>query len=510
VVVSARRAAGRAGGSALLLLVVATVLAAAAPPRERPPAVADRFYPADRAGLEAAVRGFVARATAPRGARPLAIVAPHAGYVFCGAVLGEAWAQARDRDYDVIVLLGTNHTAPGFAGAAVWPAGAFRTPLGAAAVDAAAARALLDAGAGCVDEPRVHAREHSIEVQVPFAQVLYPGVPILPLVVGDDEPGACARLGRALAAALAGRRPLIVASSDLSHYPRRADAAAVDRAVLAAVASLDPAAVRREISAQMRRDVPGLATCACGEAPILVAMAAARALGATRGDVVAYANSAEVPAGDPARVVGYGAVAFRADAPTPPSPATAPAGDGALSARERRALLALARETIAARLAGREPPPPADCAGALGARRGAFVTLKIGGELRGCIGHMAEDLPLCEAVRAMALAAAFQDRRFAPLAPGELPRCTIEISALTPARPVAGPDGVVIGRDGVVLRKAGRSAVFLPQVATEQGWDRETFLSQLARKAGLPADAWREGAGLLTFRAEVFGEADPR
>ncbi|MBU2502439.1 AmmeMemoRadiSam system protein A, partial [bacterium] len=130
------------------------------------------------------------------------------------------------------------------------------------------------------------------------------------------------------------------------------------------------------------------------------------------------------------------------------------------------------------------------------------------GQLRGCIGHMAEDIPLGQVVGAMAIQAAFNDRRFQPVTARELEDLDIEISVLTPFRAVSGPEAVVVGRDGVVLRKGGRSAVFLPQVATEQGWDRDTLLDQLSLKAGLPADAWRSGAQLSVFQAEVFGEHD--
>jgi AmmeMemoRadiSam system protein A len=136
------------------------------------------------------------------------------------------------------------------------------------------------------------------------------------------------------------------------------------------------------------------------------------------------------------------------------------------------------------------------------------VTLKKDGRLRGCIGHMAEDSPLGRTVGMVALQSAFQDRRFSPLQPGELEQVDIEISVLTPYRPVSGPDAIVLGRDGVVLRKRGRSAVFLPQVAVEQGWTREQMLDQLCLKAGLARGDWRQGAELLTFRAEVFAEAE--
>jgi len=499
--------------TALLMLgavTTAAVGAAAAPGgAERPPAVAGSFYPADAAELAAQVRGFLAQARAPVGGRPVAIVAPHAGYAYCGRILGEAWRQAAGQDYDLIVILGTNHRVAGLDAPIVWPDGAWRTPLGTVPVDAAAARALLAADPDCRVDPAAHATEHSLEVQLPFAQVVFPRLPILPVMVATQDPGKCERLGRALAVALRGRRPLIVASSDLSHYPAAADAGRVDRATLAAIAGLDPAALTRTIDAAMRGGARDLATCACGEAPIRAAMAAATALGATRGTVVDYANSAQAPGGDPLRVVGYGAVAFFAG--PPPAPSTAPGTAPPLSAADRALLLQLARETIRRHFDGGGDLPAPECATpALAEPRGAFVTLKRDGELRGCIGHLGQDVPLCRVVREMAVAAAFQDRRFPPLSRGEFDGVTIEISALTRPRAIGSVAEIVIGRDGVIIRKGLRSAVFLPQVAVEQGWDRDTLLTQLALKAGLPGDAWREGAEFQTFQAEVFGEPERR
>ncbi len=482
--------------------------AVAGSPAERPAAVAGKFYPGDRVVLTAAVDAAMAAASAPPGERPVALVAPHAGYVYCGGVLAEAWRQAQPHRYDLIVLLGTNHTIAGLEQAAVWTGGAWRTPLGAAAVDAGAAAALVvAAGSDATTDPAPHRREHSIEIQVPFAQRLFPGVKILPVIVGSEDPARCERLGKTLAAVVRDRRALIVASSDLSHYPSRADAEVVDRAVLAAVTSLDPVAVQKTIDREMRRGVPGLGTCACGKAPILVAMVAARELGASHGTLIRYANSGDVPQGDRDRVVGYGAVAFTAGGASwksaPPAAGSAPSA--ALPPADRRHLLAVARAAIAAEL-GAPPLALEPCYPEVVIERGAFVTLEKSGELRGCIGHLAADRPLCSVVAEMALRAAFADHRFPPLGPEELDAIAIEISVLTPAEPVSGPEAIVVGRDGVILKKEGRSAVFLPQVAIEQGWDRDTMLSHLARKAGLPADAWREGATLLTFQAEVFAE----
>lgn len=490
------RASRRAFLVALALLGIAGASSAGAldPGRGavREPAVAGAFYPADAAALRAAVQRYLRDAAPPAGPRPVAIVAPHAGYVFSGQVAGDAWRQAEGQPVDLVVILGTNHTAAGFGKVALYPGDGFRTPLGTAAIDQDAAQALVRADPDVVLDAGPHLREHSVEVQLPFAQVLFPSARILPLVIGEPDPGLCDRLGAALAAVVRGRRALVVASSDLSHYPSARDAAAIDRRLLEAVVSMDPGAVRSVIDAQMARGVRGLVTCACGEGPILAAMAAARALGATRATLLRQASSADVPGGDAGRVVGYGAIAF---------------GSGELDAASRAALLALARETIAAHLSERAPPSARSLPPAAGLPRGAFVTLKRGGELRGCIGRLAAADPLGKTVAAMAVEAAFHDPRFPPVTRAELGSIEIEISVLSPMQPVAGAAQVVAGRDGVVLSKAGRTAVFLPQVATEQGWGREELLGHLCEKAGMDAACWRQGASLSVFQAEVFGEA---
>jgi MEMO1 family protein len=290
---------------------------------------------------------------------------------------------------------------------------------------------------------------------------------------------------------LRGRRALVVASSDLSHYPAAKDAAAVDGRVLDALLTMDAKRFRAVIAAEMARGVPGLVTCACGEAPILAALAAARALGASRATLVRHATSADVPEGPPGQAVGYGAVSFDA---------------GEIDPEARAALLARAREAIPAFLATGKPPPPRALPGAASLTRGAFVTLTKGGELRGCIGRMSAVEPLASTVTSMAIAAAVEDPRFPPVTRAELSGLRVEISVLTPNHPVPGPEAVVVGRDGVLLSKGGRSAVFLPQVATEQGWGREQLLDHLCEKAGMPATCWREGASLAVFQAEVFGE----
>jgi MEMO1 family protein len=503
-------------GSAVVFGSATCSSPAATPPKAavRPPAVAGQFYPREPAKLEAAVQAFLSDAVPSRGERPIALVLPHAGYVYSGQIAADGWRQAAGQAYDLVVILGTNHTTPGFSGVSVYPGAGFRTPLGVAEVDTAAAGALLAAGGAMVPDPRVHEGEHSVEVQVPFAQVVLPGVRILPVVVGTEDLLVLARFVQALARVLAGRHALIVASSDLSHYPDEEGSVAADRAVLAAMARMDPAGLQQVAAAQLRAGHRGLETCACGEGAILVAMGAARALGARRGIVLSRANSGDVPVGDPARVVGYGAVMFCAGRGEPDIAALDPpdtaGADAALGPADQKALLRLARRTLERWFATGTVPLPRGFSPAARRRQGAFVTLTLRGQLRGCIGHMAEDRPLPQNVGAMALAAATEDPRFPPLGPAELKDVEIEISVLTPLERVTGPEAVVVGRDGVQIRKGGHVAVFLPQVATEQGWDRDALLENLCLKAGLPKDAWQSGAEFWTFRSVHFRESQLR
>ena len=284
-------------------------------PAVRSPVVAGSFYPAEPARLEATVRSLLEQALPPLASRPIALVVPHAGYVYSGLIAADGWRQTENQRYDLVVLLGPNHTVADFSGVAVFLGDGFRTPLGTVPADGDTASALLAADRECTSDPRPHEREHSIEVQLPFVQTVLPGVPILPVVVGSEDPGRCERFGAALAGVLAGRRALVVSSSDLSHYPGYDDAVAADRAVLAAIARLDPDGLRRTIRAEESAGREGLATCACGASPLLATLAAARALGATRGTVVAHANSGDAPMGDRERVVGYGAVTITAGPP---------------------------------------------------------------------------------------------------------------------------------------------------------------------------------------------------
>ena len=479
----------------------------------RPPAVAGQFYPSDPGKLRLAVEEFVKSAVPPVLEKPIALVVPHAGYVFSGQVCADGFRQASGHRYDTVVILGTNHTAPGFDGIAIQSKGGYRTPLGVASVDEAVAAEILAAG----QELHLERRAFREGAFGRGAGALRSGA----------IPGSADRSRRPRDARPRPVQPLRGCAGRSPAQPQGADRGKFGPLSLPGLRhcgfgrpgnpschrSARPGGNRRQDqgSGTRRRRAPD--TCACGEAPRLAAAAAAKKLGATTGAVLSYANSGDTLAGDLSRVVGYGAVAF-ASGPVNQkalqafaAPA-APAAAEPLKAAEKKWLLDFARTTIRRYLTTETLPLPRGFPPRLQFRQGAFVTLRKGGELRGCIGHMAEDSPLSRTVGSVAMEAAFNDSRFNSLTLSELGDIKIEVSVLTPARPVAGDKDIVLGRDGVILSKSGRSAVFLPQVATEQGWGTPELLENLCRKAGLPPGSWKSGAQLFTFQAEVFHEEE--
>lgn len=176
-----------------------------------------------------------------------------------------------------------------------------------------------------------------------------------------------------------------------------------------------------------------------------------------------------------------------------------------LSPQDRRALLDTARQAIADKLAGRPPVPPLTD-GVFARPSGVFVSLHKHGELRGCIGYPDGGQPLGTSVPKCAVAAATADPRFPAVTSDELGELDIEVSVLTPIERVTDPNAIEVGLDGLIVEQDRRRGLLLPQVASEWGWDRETFLAHTCAKAGLPRDAWRHGARIFRFRAEVFGD----
>jgi AmmeMemoRadiSam system protein B len=263
-------------------------------------AFAGQWYPAAPDALAAAVDRCLAAHPAIAGVT--ALIAPHAGLVYSGPVAGYGYAAVAGAACDVVVLVGPSHYAP-FDGVALSARGGFDSPLGALRIDEALADRLAILSSAIHVDPGVHDREHSLELQLPFLARVLPDVPILPLMMGSQDAATSSALAEALATALRGRQPLLVASSDLSHYQDRGTASALDAVVLEHVRAFDPDALQAALDRHPNH--------ACGGGPIVAVMRAARALGATRSAVLRYADSGDV-SGDTAQVVGYVSAAFGA------------------------------------------------------------------------------------------------------------------------------------------------------------------------------------------------------
>jgi AmmeMemoRadiSam system protein A len=341
----------------------------------------------------------------------------------------------------------------------------------------------------------VHRNEHSLEVQMPFLKRLDPDLEIVPIMIAESSNETCKRLGIALASLLEKRTDvLLIASSDLYHGYSYKDCLDTDELTLSYIEELNPEGLVKALSSRRAQ--------ACGGHPIAVLLHTAINLGADRANLLKYTNSADVTDDRTGYVVGYSSWAILKSEHSPNS-----GSHSLLTEEERRELLAIAKKSVEAKLSGRAIPRSSPASPALREKCGAFVTLTKSRKLRGCIGYILPVKPLHETVSDAAIQAATSDPRFPPVGEEELSQIAFEISVLTPLVRVDDPTQVEVGKHGLYIKKGMNAGLLLPQVATDHGWDRETFLEQTCAKAGLPPDAWREDAEIYVFSAEVFAEA---
>ncbi len=443
------------------------------------PGVAGMFYPADAAQCAAEVQACL-KAAQPAAVSPKVLVAPHAGYIYSGAIAASAYATvaARRGKISRVVLLGPNHRVA-VRGMALSSAASWLTPLGAIPLD----RTLLDRLAQLPDVEIADAplqQEHSLEVHLPFLQQVLGEFSLVPVLVGDATPQSVARL---LREAWGGPETLIVISSDLSHYHDYATAQNSDNAAAQAIELMRPDLLQDEQ--------------ACGNRALRGFMLEAqrRDLRVTALDI---RNSGDT-AGDKQRVVGYGSFAAEY------------AETARLDDATRRGVLDAAKAAIEyGSKTGIQPnvtlqnlPRP------LLAMRATFVTLTLHGQLRGCIGSLIAQRPLILDVMESAYKAAFSDPRFPPLTAEELAQLNIEISILSTPRPIEfkTQDQLLAAlrpdKDGLIIDEGGRRALFLPKV-----WEAVpqplAFLQHLKAKAGLPPDHWSDNFRAYRFTTETF------
>jgi AmmeMemoRadiSam system protein B len=272
----------------------------------RRPAVAGSWYPADPRRLAHDIDAYLAAGRPPSGGDVVGVLSPHAGYLYSGPVAGAAYAAVASRTFDVVCVVGPSHYMA-FDGVALWPKGVFETPLGDLAIDEALGADLQRTCPVVEQVAGAHAREHSLEMQLPFLKRVCPDAPIVPLVMGYQTRETVEALARGLVTACAGRRALLVASSDLSHFFDAEACAALDARVAGHVARFDAEGLMSELERYPEGERGRFVMC--GGGPAVSVMLAARGLGATTAQVLAQSHSGVV-SGDFDRVVGYLAAAF--------------------------------------------------------------------------------------------------------------------------------------------------------------------------------------------------------
>ncbi|PKU26075.1 AmmeMemoRadiSam system protein B [Telmatospirillum siberiense] len=459
-------------------------------------AVAGMFYAADPAILAGDVRRFLDGAPAKRAEEadapfPKAIIAPHAGYVYSGPIAASVYARIKEarREIRRVVLFGPSHRVA-FPGLAVPSVDFFETPLGRVPLDRQAIGGLLRLqGVATLDA--AHAQEHSLEVHLPFLQTVLDDFTLIPVVVGDASPELVAA---AMEALWGGNETLVVVSSDLSHYHDYDHARQMDGTTSRAIERLDLGAIAYDQ--------------ACGRTPIAGLLLEARRHGLTV-ETLDLRNSGDT-AGPRDRVVGYGGWIFR---PKENLSGTRDQQENGAATLRRHAplLLALARQSINARLNGQDCPRPQGLPAFLDAPGASFVTLKKHGDLRGCIGSAVAWRPLADDILDNATAAAFRDPRFTPLSPAEWGEIELSLSVLTPPEPIRFTSEADLlaqlrpREDGLIIEDGTHRALFLP-IVWEMLPDPKDFLHHLKRKAGLPDHHWSHSFTARRFHAVEFDE----
>lgn len=463
----------------------------------RRPAVAGRFYPAKKLDLEAEIEILFKEAKPPadQAISPKVIIVPHAGYVFSGKVAASGFNQIpADSDIQRVFILASSHQMH-FPGASVYCTGNYETPLGIVEVDKGTGKELAESNNLFSCREDAHLFEHSLEVQLPFLQIrLGNKFKLVPIILGTQNTDECRKMAKTLQPFLNSEN-LFVVSSDFSHYPGYEDAINIDRITTEAILSKSPELLLKTLRANKKKNIPGLATSLCGWTSVLTMLYMVQESN-YEAKWIDYQNSGDQPVyGDHERVVGYSSIAFYENTNTGFS----------LTGQEKDELLSIAGNSVRSTVCnGKNKSVYPN--GNLAKKAGAFVSIYISGELRGCIGSFEGDFSLAEVVNRSA-ASATRDRRFNPVLESELDKLSIEISVLTPLKRVYNKHEIELGKHGIYIRKGVNSGTFLPQVGEKYNWTLEEFLGRCSRdKAGIGWDGWKQ-AELYTYEAIIIQDS---
>ncbi|MEO0122968.1 MAG: AmmeMemoRadiSam system protein B [candidate division WOR-3 bacterium] len=454
---------------------------------------AGSWYPGREKDLQEVIKTYLKNAKAKVSGEIFGLVSPHAGYMYSGPFAAFSYKLLENKEFDDVIVIGPSHRH-GFYGVSVDKMPGRETPLGKIEFDKNLAESIIKQNPEVIKYvPNAHAEEHSVEIQIPFLQVVLKKFKLVEIVMGSHDYNTCKILADAIVNATKGRKVLVIASSDLSHYHNQEKAEKLDNLVIDAIEKYDPELLYKRLSSD---------SCeACGGGPIITVMLASKKLGADKSRVLIYGTSGNVT-GDYTQVVGYLSAAFFKGQEEEHEKVGVDLG---FTEDEKKILKDIARKTIEAVVKGKKPPEFKELPEKLKEPYGVFVTITKHGNLRGCIGHIIADEPLYKITQEMAKAAALHDPRFNPVNEKELSEIEIEISVLTPMEKVKDFKDIVIGRDGLLVRRGYYSGLLLPQVATDYGWTVEEFLEQTCVKAGLPEDAYKmKDTEVYKFSAQIF------
>jgi AmmeMemoRadiSam system protein B/AmmeMemoRadiSam system protein A len=468
---------------------------------DRQPAVAGQFYPSDSLELYKTIENMFKNAVQQTIKNEvLAIIAPHAGYVFSGEVAATCFNQIDiTKEYENIFILAPSHKAI-VEGAAVYDIGNFKTPLGTVKVNIELAKKLIKENQYFLSRPDVHTNEHSIEVELPFLQyIMKKDFKIVPIIIGTQDLQICKKIASSLRPWLNDKN-LFIISSDFSHYPTYDDALKIDKNSGDAICSNSINKLIEVLNKNQVSNTPKLATSMCGLSGILTLLFMTEKMADVNYNEIQYKNSGDAPLGDKDQVVGYWAISLTITKKS----------EFNLTDKDKKELLKIARETIELYVKERKSKE-LDISGfseTLKTNCGAFVTLHKNGNLRGCIGNFSQNIPLYQIVQEMSIAAAVSDYRFSKVTEDELKKIEVEISVLTPLQKINSIDEIVLGKHGIYMKKGAKTGTFLPQVADETSWTKEQFLSHCSsEKAGIGLDGWKT-ADLYIYEALVFKESE--
>ncbi len=397
----------------------------------REPAYAGQFYPGTASQLRAMIESFIDGDAEKENV--VGLVAPHAGYIYSGAVTGEVISRVIFKN--TFIILAPNHTGYGKP-FSVMTSGYWRTPLGEVQIDAELAQKLISISSYLKEDPAAHEFEHSIEVQLPFLQFFKPDVKIVPVVLSVGTPEIYKEIGYGIARALQelNREAVIFASSDMSHYEPQNIARKKDRQAIEAMLDLNPDELLKRVEDQ---DIS-----MCGYAPAAVMLTAARELGGSQAKLVKYQTSGDI-SGDFNRVVGYAGIIVKKLSPP----------------------VKLARDALENYVRDKKVIQAVELTPEMKEKAGVFVCIKKGGELRGCIGTFepCQD-NVADEIIANAISTAMHDPRFEAVQVSELRELDYTVDILTRPEPVSGKEFLDPTKYGVIVESGFRRGLLLPDL----------------------------------------------